>query len=54
MNDIQTTIEVTTNCMTELMALASGLIDDLEAFGSECADQHREELQSIVDKFNAA
>jgi hypothetical protein len=53
-NDIQTTIAVATDCMAEMLALTSQIIDDLEAFGSECADQYRDALQSIVDKFNAA
>jgi len=54
MNDIDTTIAVATNCVAELLALTSQLIDDLESFGSECADEYRAELQFIVDKFNAA
>jgi hypothetical protein len=54
MNDIDTTIAVATNCVAELLSLASGLIDDLESFGSECSDDYRTELQNIVDKFNAA
>ena len=54
MNNIDTTIDVATNCVAELLALASGLIDDLESFGSECGDDYRAELQNIVDRFNAA
>jgi hypothetical protein len=54
MNNIDTTIAVATNCVAELLALASGLIDDLESFGSECGDDYRAELQNIVDRFNAA
>ena len=54
MNDTQTTIEIATNSFAEVMALASQLIDDLESFGSENGENYRAELQSIVDRFNAA
>ena len=54
MNNIDTTIAVTTECVAELIDLATGLINDLESFGSECGDEYRAELQTILAKFNAA
>ena len=54
MNDIDTTIAIATDSFAELMALASSVIDDLESFGSDCAEDYRAEMQAIIDRFHSA
>jgi hypothetical protein len=54
MNNIDTTITIATDSFAELMALASSVIDDLESFGSDCAEDYRAEMQAIVDRFRSA
>lgn len=54
MNNIDTTIAIADDSFAELVALASSVIDDLESFGLDCAEDYRSEMQAIIDRFRSA